>query len=68
LTESKIREQISLPPEGSLICSFNGEPRHVQQAADKFWGLTISADGVYAIAAAVVIVLVVVLVSRWSPS
>ncbi len=33
-----------------------------------FWGLTINADGVYAIAAAVVIVLVVVLASLWSSS
>jgi hypothetical protein len=40
-------------PEGSR---FNGEPRMSDKLFIDLWGATISADGIYAIGAAVIIV------------
>jgi hypothetical protein len=53
----------SSPRQTALVLS-NGEPRMSDKLFIDLWGLTISADGVYAIGAAVVIVLVVTLVAR----
>jgi hypothetical protein len=39
---------------------FNGEPRDVGQATHQSLCLTISADGIYAIVAAVIIIVLVV--------
>jgi hypothetical protein len=46
-------------PEGSQVF-FNGEPRMSDKLFIDLWGATISADGIYAIAAAVLIVLLLV--------
>jgi hypothetical protein len=60
LTETSVGAQIHRPPEGSHVFS-NGEPR---MSSDKLlinlFGLIISADGIYAIVAAVIIVVLVV--------
>jgi hypothetical protein len=36
----------------------NGEPRMSDQLLIDFWGLTINANGIYAIAAAVIVLLI----------
>ena len=46
-------------PKGSQVF-FNGEPRMSDKLFIDFWGATISADGIYAIVAAVIIVLLLV--------
>jgi len=57
LTCRKIDRQNKLPPEGSHVF-FNGEPRMPDKLLIDLWGLTISAEGIYAIGAAVIIIIV----------